>query len=608
MLCFNQNKIFSGGKSVDRLLANINQLSDFKFREINNTINADQKHILIVEDNPGDLHLIKDHLAELKNSKYIVKTVRTLEGAKSELSKQSFDVILIDFFLPDGTCPQFISEIQKKITTPIIVLTSSESEGIVQQVLDSGASDYIPKSELNSALLERALKFAIERNRTYNLLKEQTLRDPLTGLYNRLGMEHILTDLLDNKERQSESFALLLIDIDKFKSINDTYGHSSGDTILKLISKNMQGSTRCSRKKDFPIRIAGDEFALIISEFDDIQEVQLIIDRISDKLTKAFEVDGYNITVSLSIGVALYPEDGMTTQELIKHADFSLHHAKSYFGTSYEYFDRNKHKKVQERNFITDNLSIAIEQKQFELYYQPKISTQTNQLSGFEALIRWNHPERGIIFPGSFIDIAETTGYILPIGEWVIHEACRQCREWQAERPNKISVAVNVSVRQLLHKSFSDVVEQIIQDTKIDPQCLELEVTETLIIQNLDECNRILKQLRKLGVKTSLDDFGTGYSSLSRLRMIPIDKLKIDRSLIRNVGENKFDTAIARTVLSLAKNLQVTAVAEGVETEEQYAFLKSERCAEVQGYYFSKPIPANEFYEKFILKTDVFNS
>ncbi|MGH1350845.1 MAG: putative bifunctional diguanylate cyclase/phosphodiesterase [Methyloligellaceae bacterium] len=550
--------------------------------------------LLIIEDNEADQVILDRFIATITDLKFEIETAQTLSHAKSILSKGGFDIILLDFYLPDGQAPEFIREMSRIIETPFIVLTGRKDAEVEKEILDSGATDFIPKSELNQTLLARVIKFSLERSKAYNILKEQTIRDPLTGLYNRMGMEKLLAQTLSEAALSKKPFALLLIDIDKFKSINDTYGHGVGDSILKLVSEMLASSTRSSRNTDFAIRVGGDEFALITTALNDIDNVNLIINRLTEKLAGVFEVDGYEVSVSMSIGIAVYPSDGTTQKELMTNADFSLYRAKAKTGTTFEFFDKGMHEKVQKRYFIENSLDLAIKEEQFVLYYQPKYYTEDTALNGFEALIRWNHPQRGMIWPREFIHITEETGHILKIGEWVLREACRQCVAWQKKTSQPITMAVNVSVRQLLHNSFLETVCDILTETGMPPESLELEITESMVIQNLHQSNMILQKLRKMKVAISLDDFGTGYSSLARLRTLPINKLKMDRSLIRKVGKNRFDTAIARTVLSLAKNLKISAVAEGVETEEQYRFLKNANCKEVQGYFFSRPLPASE--------------
>lgn len=555
--------------------------------------------LLIIEDQKADQILLQTYLQTEITAHYEIDFAQCLKEARRLINLETYDAILTDFYLPDGTGPEFIKENQNNVTTPFVVLTGRIDKTIEEEVLSSGASDFIPKSELSASLLKRVIKFTIERNRTQALLREKTIRDPLTGLYNRLGMENLLAKALKNSKQSQKPFSLLLIDIDKFKTINDTFGHSIGDEVLKIVAESLESSTRCSQKKDFAIRIGGDEFALIATDLDEIDNVHLIIDRLSKRLSTAFEIEGYEISVALSIGVAVYPSDGNTRDELINNADFSLYRAKRKSGMTFEFFDKGQHEKIQKRNFIENSLNEAIRKEQFLLYYQPKIQTRTGNVKGCEALIRWDHPDKGIIWPREFIHVTEETGHILEIGTWVLWQACHQAVAWQKLTRTPFSISVNVSIRQLLHSSFLDTIKTILKETGLNPKHLELEITESMVIQNLNRSIKILRKLRNMGIVISLDDFGTGYSSLSRLRLLPIDKLKIDRFLIRKVGKNRFDTAITRTVLSLAKNLKITAIAEGVETEDQYRFLKNAGCPEIQGYYFSKPVPPFEFEEYF---------
>jgi diguanylate cyclase (GGDEF)-like protein len=381
--------------------------------------------------------------------------------------------------------------------------------------------------------------------------------------------------------------ALLLLDLDRFKDVNDTLGHPAGDRVLKEVAARLSA---CVREVDTVARIGGDEFAIVQVGINEAAEAQQLGRRILELFQAPLELDGHDALVTASIGVALIPTDASVPSKLLQLADIALYRAKEDGRNATRFFEPEMDARLQRRKAIERELRLALTRDQLELYYQPKISLLNDQLAGVEALVRWRHPERGLVLPGEFIGIAEETGLILQLGEWVLRSATRQAARWQ-----DIQVSVNISPAQFRQPDLVEVVASALRDSGLPPHRLELEITESVLIQQPDAAAKLLDDLKHLGVRVAMDDFGTGYSSLSYLQRFHFDKIKVDRSFIGAIGIEPSAAAIVRAVINLASSLGMLTCAEGVETDEQLAALRVEGCSEVQGYLFGKPMPAREF-------------
>lgn len=420
-------------------------------------------------------------------------------------------------------------------------------------------------------------------------LKELGITDPLTKLYNRRYLNDSLQQLFTKKG--SHKIALIFIDIDRFKLINDTLGHSFGDQLLIKVSSRIR-EVMC--RGEIIARFGGDEFIVIIPKLKDNHELENKIDLLLKTLATNYKIDQHEFFVTVSAGIAISPEHGLTMEELLVKADKAMYRAKDKGKNQYEFYSEDLSQNGLKRLKLEKELYRALENNEFSLSYQPRLDVKNNNLIGMEALLRWKHPELGYIPPGQFIPIAEETGLILPIGEWVIREACRQNYQWSQSQA-MLQVSVNVSVKQF-RPSFVETVQNIIAETSLDPTLLELEITESILMGNITEIVSILTRLKNLGITISIDDFGTGYSSLSYLKSLPIDTLKIDRAFIKDIEQ---DSSIANSIINLAHNLNLTVVAEGVETKKQLQVLREKNCDIYQGYLFSRPIPKEKF-EKLI--------
>jgi diguanylate cyclase (GGDEF)-like protein len=417
-------------------------------------------------------------------------------------------------------------------------------------------------------------------------IAHMALHDSLTDLPNRRLFRQRLESAL-YRAAQGEPCAVFCLDLDQFKSVNDTLGHPVGDALLKVVTDRLRGMVRHT---DTVARLGGDEFAIVQSSYNHPDDATALAKRLLRELGAPYEVAGHQVVIATSIGIAVAPDDGSDPDTLLKSADIALYQAKSDGRGRYRYFEPEMDALMRARRELELDLRRASAENQFELFFQPLINLERKSISGFEALLRWRHPRRGIVSPAEFIPIAEEIGLIVQIGEWVLNEACREAQSW----PGSLKVAVNVSPVQFKSRDLVRIVARALGDSGIDPARLEIEVTESVMIQDFDAASSMLHQLKKLGVSISLDDFGTGYSSLSYLRSFPFDKIKIDQSFVKGLGTSSDCTAIIRAVTAMCDSLGITTTAEGVETARQLSLLQAERCTEIQGYFVTRPLPAHE--------------
>jgi diguanylate cyclase (GGDEF)-like protein len=422
-------------------------------------------------------------------------------------------------------------------------------------------------------------------------LRHAATHDALTGLPNRLLLADRLEQAIARSQRHGVRFAVLVIDLDRFKAINDSLGHIAGDELLKEVARRL---SLLVRREDTLARLGGDEFVLLIHEISTPQDAELVARKALAQVAIPTNLSGLEVHVSPSIGISLCPDDGSSAEALLQHADAAMYHAKKTGRNTLQFFAPAMNAFARERLELESGLRAALAQREFELHYQPKVEIASGRIESAEALIRWRHPKRGLIAPGGFIPLAEETGLIEPIGEWVLNEACRQARAWQSTGLH-LRIAVNLSARQFRQENLIDTVRGALARAGLEPRYLELELTETAVMQDAESSVQIMRRLSDLGVRISVDDFGTGYSSLSYLRRLPLDKLKIDRSFIREIVTSHDDAEIVRAIVSLAHTLHLKVIAEGVETEEQLIFLRSLGCDQYQGYYCSPPLPPLEF-------------
>ena len=419
--------------------------------------------------------------------------------------------------------------------------------------------------------------------------------DALTGLPNRLLFLDRLSQMMAQANRNERLVAIMLLDLDRFKAINDTLGHTMGDLLLKGVAERLAG---CVRGDDTVARLGGDEFIVLLPEIRYIEDAATVARKILNALAQPFPLDGHEIFIGTSIGIALYPFDE-ELNALLRNADTAMYEAKQQGGNNYQFYSAEMNTASLKHLSLEGALRRALERGEFELHYQPQIDLTRGEIVGVEALVRWRHPDLGLLGPMEFIPLAEENGLIVPIGEWVLRTACAQVRAWQEAGLRPIRVAVNLSARQFYQKDLVGTVARILEQTGLDSRYLELEITESCLMQNTQTTVALLTELSRLGVRFSIDDFGTGYSSLSYLKRFPIDTLKIDRSFVCDIGTDPDDAAIVKAIIALAKSLEMHVIAEGVETPEQLHFLRTHGCNEIQGYLVSRPLPADEVARLF---------
>ena len=419
--------------------------------------------------------------------------------------------------------------------------------------------------------------------------------DSLTGLPNRTLLQDRLNRALATARRRREIAALLFLDLDRFKIINDSLGHSFGDLLLKEVAKRLKNEIR---EQDTVARVGGDEFIIVLANVDSLAELESIAARIVDALSEEFIIKGRSMGITCSLGISIFPGHGQDAETLIKNADSAMCCAKERGCNAFCFFTEEMSARVMERLNLENSLRLAIIREELFLVYQPQVNIASGQVIGLEALLRWQHPELGLVMPEKFIEIAESSGLMPAIGEWVLRTACTQVRKWQDESIVAVPVAVNVSAVQFRREGFRELINRVLNETGLDSRYLELELTESLLLSNADVMFEVLEDLSGLGVKLVIDDFGTGYSSLSYLRQFPVTKLKIDRSFIRDVALNPGDAAITSAIISMARSLDLKVIAEGVEDEGQLSFLRSHKCDEYQGYYFSRPLKVEDVASK----------
>ena len=431
-----------------------------------------------------------------------------------------------------------------------------------------------------------------ERKRAEERIQYLATHDELTGLPNRAMFSNLLNLTVESAKRYSRKFAVLFIDLDRFKSINDALGHQAGDVLLQEVAKRLRS---CVRAGDIVARLSGDEFVVLIQEIDIPADAGTCARKIITEIMRPMTLNGQECRVTASVGISLFPEGGTDEQTLLKHADIAMYQAKEDGKNTFQFFSSSSKSHTLQRMVLENELRSALEKNELSLQYQAKLDLRTNNINGVEALLRWNNPQFGLVSPAQFIPIAEESGLIVPIGRWVLKTACAQNMAWQAQGLAPVCVAVNLSPRQFLNEDLLIHIKDALDESGMRPEHLELEITESMVMHNVDQAVQLLHAIKGLGVRIAIDDFGTGYSSLAQLKRFPIDTLKVDRSFIREVVEDRDDQAITEAIIAMGKSLSLTIVAEGVETREQQTFLRQRACDEMQGYYFSRPVDAGDF-------------
>jgi diguanylate cyclase (GGDEF)-like protein len=569
--------------------------------------------LLVVDDVANN----RDVLGRLfRRRGYEVVEAATGCAALELITKQHFNAVLLDVVMPEMDGLEVLRRIRAIHSTailPVIMVTAMAESKDVVQALELGANDYITKpidvgitfarvqNHIARQQAERALAEQLHKLENINReleneiaqrkisdarIQQMAHHDSLTGLSNRSYFRDQLTRSFDRVEQDGGSFDLLFIDLDQFKLINDSLGHRIGDLLLATIGERLK---RAVNEDDTVARLGGDEFA-IIRFAKRPEDTNLLVDRVMKAVALPYDIEGHRLFITSSIGIARAPDDGNDPELLLANADLALYRAKAEGRGRRRFFEAEMNERVRARQLLERDLRTATSEDQFELNYQPQLNLSTGRISGFEALLRWRHPERGLIPPLDFIPLAEDTGLIVPVSQWLLGEACREARTW----PDDIKLAVNLSPVHFRSGTLVHDVVGALSLSGLEPSRLELEITESVLLDDNKTTMQALHELRRWGVGISIDDFGTGYSSFTYLRMFPFDKIKIDQSFVRDLPTKKDSTAIVRAIIGVASTLGMVTTAEGVETQEQLTYLQAEGCTEVQGYLISRPLLTND--------------
>jgi diguanylate cyclase (GGDEF)-like protein len=548
--------------------------------------------LLLVEDNISDAEFLSATLRRHQAQDFELTHVYTIADGVRALGENRYEVVLLDLNLPDATGMECVEAIQSADNSiPIVVLSGQDDEEFAVSVLNKGVQDYLVKWEGDGRAIFRSIRYAIERKRSELRLNYLAQYDPLTGVPNRQFFHDQLNRATARAQRLGTKVALLFLDLDQFKIVNDTLGHHAGDQLLREAARRLSSVIRSG---DVLARLGGDEFAIMAESVDSIRDTEAMAQGLLNAIDRPFEVDGRSIVVTTSIGITIFPNDHSDTTMLVKNADIAMYQAKEQGRNNFKFFTEHMHDELLKFHEFERDIKAALDNDGFSLVYQPKINMTSRRIEGLEALLRWECPRRGSVPPAQFIPIAEESGYIVPLGYWVLEQACKTLRLWQDQQLRVVPISVNVSARQFQQADFPQRVVRILSEYQLDPGLIELEMTEGLLMEDTESAQECLHDLKEIGVRISIDDFGTGHSCLAYLQKFPIDTLKIDRSFIMAINAGSEGSVIAEAIISLARSLKLDTVAEGVEDPQQAEFLVEHGCHVAQGFLYARPISAEE--------------
>lgn len=557
--------------------------------------------ILIAEDDPVSRRLLQALL-----TKWGYEVIVTTDGKQAWEVLQREDaprLAILDWMMPEMDGPEVCRMVRSKddgAYVYLLLLTAKSQKDDIIRGIGAGADDYVTKpfdaNELNARLRagRRIIDLQAELVSARESLLVQATHDPLTGLPNRLLFSDRLTQRLMRSRYAPQPLAVMYLDLDRFKLVNDTLGHSMGDRLLQSVAQRLSD---CLRATDTLARMGGDEFTIILADIETHEEAASVARKILEMLAEPVVIEANEFFVTASIGISVFPIDGTDVETLVKNADTAMYRAKEQGRNCYHAFTESLNASAVQAMALEAGLRRALDRKEFVVHYQPRVDIKTGRIVGSEALVRWQHPEYGLVSPNQFISLAEDTGLIGPISEYVIETACKQTQKWMDAGCGPLSVSVNISGKQFQQRRLSHSVQYALEQSGMDARHLDLELTESTLMTDPDAVISVLQEFRDMGIKISVDDFGTGYSSLSYLKRFPVDAVKIDRSFVMHLTTNPDDAAIAGAVVAMAHSLKLKVCAEGVETIEQLEFLRSLQCDEMQGYFISPPVAAQEFDE-----------
>jgi len=552
--------------------------------------------ILVVDDDPA-LRLVLRHTME-QEGYYVIEAGNGLEAIQTTVRQQP-DLILMDAVMPEMDGFRATSElkaIQEHEHIPVLIITSLDDDHSISQAFSAGACDYITKP-IHWSVMKHRVRRLLYTAETERKIKHLAYHDTLTGLPNRLLFMDRMDQAISRAIRTDGKFTLLFIDIDNFKVINDSMGHDAGDKLLTAVTSRLQ---KTLRRSDSIARLGGDEFAVILENISDPEDTVFVANNLLEVLAEPIAINDRKVCIGASIGVAIYPVDGESFGILLKNADTAMYRAKEQGRNTFEFYTSEMSALAMKRLDLENSLRAAIENEEFVVYYQPKFNLKERRLVGMEALVRWEHPTSGLIPPDEFIPLAEETGLINSLGQWIIESACKQLYEWQKKDYQVPNLAINISARQFQEQNLADIFQQLIEQFHLAPEQLEIELTENILVQDHKRAKIILNELHDMGMLIALDDFGTGYASMAYLKDFPINTVKIDRSFVSGIPTDKENMAIVKAITGLTHALGLNLIAEGVETDQQIEFLKDIDCEQGQGYYWSRPLAAEIFEVEFL--------
>ena len=561
--------------------------------------------IMLVDDEPIMLDIVQA-LLEGEGYENFIREEKSTQ-AITRLVEARPDIVLLDLDMPDVDGFEILAsirEIEEYRFLPVIILTASEEAGSKLKALELGATDFLSKP-VDASELALRVRNTLSAKAYQDYL---TNYDSLTGLPNRALYIKKLDAEIESSKESNNKIILLDVDIENFRHINKTLGHFTGDTLLQMVAQRLQyvvrgsdvvGVGRRYSQIENIAHMGGNEFSIILCGVNNVDSVSAICNRILEVLTKQYVIDDKELHLGANIGIAVYPDDGNSSESLIKNASSAKDFSRKEVKNSFQFYSSSMNEHASEKLKLESDLRRAVDKSDFELYYQPKIDVKSGAVMGVECLLRWYHPDKGYVSPEYFVPIAEKMGLIIPVGDWVLHEACMQASRWVEGIGVQLKISVNVSAMQFMDDGLKDSIVSALQTSGLKPENLILEITESMLMGDVEKNAKILNEIKELGVSFSLDDFGTGYSSLSYLKKLPIDELKIDRSFLIDVPEAGDDSAIVKAIIAMAHSLGQIVVAEGVERKEQLEFLQLLDCDIIQGYYYSKPL-SNADFIKFV--------
>jgi diguanylate cyclase (GGDEF)-like protein len=544
--------------------------------------------VLLVDEEQAEYMLIANYATAIGRHRYLISWCDRPDQALTTMLSGEYDAILLDCERnPEQARGLLKAAIANGCSAPILVMTDSLHEELDGHAIADGAADYLLKSQLDASQLERRLRYALERKNGERQLIRRSQYDPLTSLPNRLLFRDRLEQAIARAQREDGMVALLHIDLDGFRRVNESFGHSVGDQLVQSMAQRLM---QCVRKTDTLARIGGDEFGIVLEDVRQLSDVVAVSEKITDILSQPYQLGDTPLVLGASIGIAIMPDAGHTCEALLRNTELARQQAKLVRGCHYHFYTEQMNLDARNQIHLEAELRRALRRNEFELFYQPRVELDSGQVIGVESLIRWRHPERGLLAPSDFIPLAEETGLIVPIGYWTIQQACRDMRNMQKHCDRPLELAINLSLKQLQDEKFAATASRLLMDSGVNLERIEFELTETAILMNAEQTYQSMLALSQLGVSFSLDDFGTGYSSFAHIQRLPISALKIDRSFIRNLPGDADDAIIVKAIINLAHSLQLHVIAEGAETIEQVQFLWENHCDQVQGYYFAPAV------------------